>query len=417
VGDRQTGLEYTRRWRAAYIDLLYLRARWYQPQRGRFTQKDLLDTASFYLYANNNPILNIDPSGFLSLKPGYIEDIVGGLNIPLFGLRTHGQEDWLRAAVDSVPELQSLYQEIKLSVDSGRFSLSTVRELYEYAFSEAKKQLDDSFECIHSPALEYAHAALIVLAYIPANHHQDMPTWQKYPLFMPDGRPHEIGWDKTGHFFLYAFTAFEGKYSSEYASNGERRAIANMGKLMSGIIGSDNISAIETDYASNSDAPYWGSGALTGDDEALFNSLITIGNAYELLTSLNHLSDDLLGNTQEANFIRSLGDPNGNLQPKDLITIMAADRLLNGGKNIDMLVETVLQQAKNPGRNEGLIDSGVYRDQVANRLGVHFGIQVYNDPAEIPGIPYDVGTSGFRLIQVGGQSVYTYDFPPSPRPH
>jgi RHS repeat-associated protein len=403
-----TGLGYTGEWYDANVGLTYLRARWYDGTTGRFTQKDLLDQASFYLYARNNPVLYIDPSGFLSLKPGYIENAVGGISLFTFA----GQLDWLRAAVHNVPELWQLYTYTKDEIDSNRFSSGTLRDLYEYTFSEARKLFDDSFECVHFPDLEYAHAALIVLAYIPANHDEDGRTWDKYPLFMPDGRPHEPGWDKAGHFFLNAFTAFEGKYSLEYTRNRELIDIARMGSLMGGIIGWNNISAIEADYLTNTDAPYWGSEGLTGDDAALFNSLITIGNGYELLTSLNHLPDSLLGDSKIGSLIRDHGNTEkSNMQPKDLIILMALDRICNGGRNIDILVETLLQQVRDPARNEGLLDSGVYRDQVANRLGVHFGIQVFNNPAIIPAIPYDVGISGFRQIQVGGQSAYIYDFP------
>ncbi len=57
--------------------LVYLRARWYQPQHGRFLSRDpfrgipmLPQTLAPYLYAENNPVNKIDPSGNLAIFVG-----------------------------------------------------------------------------------------------------------------------------------------------------------------------------------------------------------------------------------------------------------------------------------------------------------------------------------------------------------
>jgi len=73
VGDRQTGLEYTWGWQGAYTDFLYLRARWYQPTNGRFTQPDPWvgnprqphTLVQGYAYVHGNPIVLVDPTGMV----------------------------------------------------------------------------------------------------------------------------------------------------------------------------------------------------------------------------------------------------------------------------------------------------------------------------------------------------------------
>ena len=46
--------------------LYYLRARYYAPGIGRFTQKDVIynDGLNLYAYCNSNPVMYSDPSGF-----------------------------------------------------------------------------------------------------------------------------------------------------------------------------------------------------------------------------------------------------------------------------------------------------------------------------------------------------------------
>ena len=63
-GDAQTGLGYTGEWFDAAVGLQYLRARWYDPGAGRFTQEDPARLeANLYAYALANPINMVDPTG------------------------------------------------------------------------------------------------------------------------------------------------------------------------------------------------------------------------------------------------------------------------------------------------------------------------------------------------------------------
>jgi RHS repeat-associated protein len=74
IGGTQEGLGFTGEWFDANVGLMYLRARWYDDVSGRFTQKDPLDTAAFYRYANDNPLRFTDPSGLI---PEY--DLIGDI--------------------------------------------------------------------------------------------------------------------------------------------------------------------------------------------------------------------------------------------------------------------------------------------------------------------------------------------------
>jgi RHS repeat-associated protein len=65
VGAAQAGLGYTGEWNDPNVGLTYLRARWYAPSAGRFTQADPLRLEqNSYLYAGANPVNWADPSGW-----------------------------------------------------------------------------------------------------------------------------------------------------------------------------------------------------------------------------------------------------------------------------------------------------------------------------------------------------------------
>jgi len=63
-------LGYHTHWQDANLTLLQLRVRFYDPQVGRFGQRDpIKDGMDGYIYASNKPTVRIDPSGLCDKKP------------------------------------------------------------------------------------------------------------------------------------------------------------------------------------------------------------------------------------------------------------------------------------------------------------------------------------------------------------
>jgi len=64
------------------INQIYLRARYYSPNLGRFTQSDpaMADGYNWYVYCGNNPTMYFDPSGEGKVS-GTLTVIAGGLGV------------------------------------------------------------------------------------------------------------------------------------------------------------------------------------------------------------------------------------------------------------------------------------------------------------------------------------------------
>ena len=70
---------------------IYLRARYYDPRIGRFTQQDpISDGLNWYTYANNNPVMYIDPSG---LAAWFLVPVVIGLVAALTGCSSNDTQN------------------------------------------------------------------------------------------------------------------------------------------------------------------------------------------------------------------------------------------------------------------------------------------------------------------------------------
>jgi RHS repeat-associated protein len=64
-GSGTSDFGYTGEWWGSYNELLYLRARWYAPEIGRFISQDRVENEPLYLYARGNPVNLIDPDGMM----------------------------------------------------------------------------------------------------------------------------------------------------------------------------------------------------------------------------------------------------------------------------------------------------------------------------------------------------------------
>jgi RHS repeat-associated protein len=85
-GNRINSLRYTGEQWDSDVGLLYLRARWYDPSVGRFTTRDLFpgfptlpQTQHSYVYVNNNPLRNTDPSGHFAFLVPLVTGAIGGV--------------------------------------------------------------------------------------------------------------------------------------------------------------------------------------------------------------------------------------------------------------------------------------------------------------------------------------------------
>ena len=54
--------------------------RYYDPQLGRWTQKDPIGSGNPYVYAGNEPNMQVDPSGRFNVTPGCIFALIAGVS-------------------------------------------------------------------------------------------------------------------------------------------------------------------------------------------------------------------------------------------------------------------------------------------------------------------------------------------------
>lgn len=87
-------------------DLLYMRARYYQPSTGRFINKDPIGLAggmNLYGYVGGNPVNWIDPIGLAQWMPGWIQKRVWKYGN--YGGPGHGDPTFKKVSVDTLDEL------------------------------------------------------------------------------------------------------------------------------------------------------------------------------------------------------------------------------------------------------------------------------------------------------------------------
>lgn len=102
TGSSFNAMQYTGREADIETDLYYYRARYYDPELGRFFSEDpvgFIGGVNFYAYVGNNPVLYNDPKGHLAETPW------DGFNVALGGASLAyniSNEDWGWAAVDAI---------------------------------------------------------------------------------------------------------------------------------------------------------------------------------------------------------------------------------------------------------------------------------------------------------------------------
>ena len=92
----------------------YLRARFYNPTIGRFTQEDVYrgDGLNLYAYVSNNPIMWIDPSGYVKCPPKYksmkdLEEQLEKISEETQGLRGKSEAEILKAIDEIINPIAS----------------------------------------------------------------------------------------------------------------------------------------------------------------------------------------------------------------------------------------------------------------------------------------------------------------------
>ena len=110
IGDGFNTMKYTGREQDAESGLYYYRARYYDPELGRFISEDPIGFRggiNFYAYVGNNPLINNDPSGNCA---NICTGLVGGA----IGLAAQGASDLYTAAMQEGDFYSNLSNNVKL---------------------------------------------------------------------------------------------------------------------------------------------------------------------------------------------------------------------------------------------------------------------------------------------------------------
>ena len=115
------------------LDAYYLRARYYQPETGRFLTTDPVEgfpteplSQHRYIYGNNDPVMMSDPSGRMSLNEAIVTTGIVG-NLATFGIANYtdvGRNIWTTLA-------ETIFPDAAILGISGNISLEPLRFLFD----------------------------------------------------------------------------------------------------------------------------------------------------------------------------------------------------------------------------------------------------------------------------------------------
>lgn len=119
----------------------YLEARYYEPKIGRFTTRDLLPSVNLYVYAENNPVNLVDPTGQAPIIEGRTVDI----SLMYRNVRTGGEapKRKIGLAPKAVPSPSWLNnRNASLNNNSSHLGLVTTGALTGGSLDELAKSVD-----------------------------------------------------------------------------------------------------------------------------------------------------------------------------------------------------------------------------------------------------------------------------------
>ncbi|MEI2698743.1 MAG: RHS repeat-associated core domain-containing protein [Microthrixaceae bacterium] len=136
----------------SYIKLIYMNARWYDPQIGRFVSADTIipnpeDTQGYnrYSYGRNNPIIWVDPSGHSVEAPDDLENP----DVFVYPLPSVETIQELAETFDIPPELLGAILQIIQTADYSTTGVLSNDLLEDYIFGSLSASSNPTF--FHPP--------------------------------------------------------------------------------------------------------------------------------------------------------------------------------------------------------------------------------------------------------------------------
>lgn len=216
AGNSLTRYGFTGRERDAGTRLLYYRARWYDPQQGRFISEDpigLAGGANQYAYAMNDPINNVDPRGLWSSKSHpEIVQINYGLGKVLVPTGRWISEGVHQISIDRVlssylsAKDRAILKEMQVVADKDQTAEGAIKHAMSssgMSRSEARREANDfvrkelaaARRCqelgFHEEAMKHLGLAVHALQDATSPSHADFQPWEGWWQY-PEHSPQEM---------------------------------------------------------------------------------------------------------------------------------------------------------------------------------------------------------------------------------